>query len=157
MKLVRPPPAVLQRAIHEAGHAVIGHALGLEVTEVSIGEGGGHTKIRSNPPRNAEESYNSKLISATFSLAGGAAEEQKYGLDASQGHTEDVAKGLRAVADIATDEEDFLRLRLAVLSDTRALVKEHRLAIEAVAEALVKLDTLTGQQFLEILATVETN
>jgi hypothetical protein len=77
-------------AFHEAGHAVVGHSLGLDLVDVDTlgdGEGGhGHTNFkpppwfRKDPPLDERSRAFAEAVATTF-LAGTVAEARRAGFD----------------------------------------------------------------------------
>ncbi len=168
--------------IHEAGHAVVSVALGVdELVGLQIGGSGlGSTKHKHGNELDTRQSIENRVV---MTLAGRAAELVCIG-DISSGSNRDLVNAVRAVSAVhaalglgdrlyAVTEDELERemtldpvLRGVVEQDLQRLheraidvVRTHRFAVEKVAAALAERRHLTGDQtraiFQECLPSLE--
>jgi hypothetical protein len=128
----RPPEDEEQRrlavAMHEAGHAVVGHVLGRRLRAVSISE---HCEFESvEGPGKAD-----REISIKIALAGLHAEVLLLDCGCSNGGGTDLLTARTLAKEISAEWEVALQ-RLS--DETGALVLNERTSVRAVAEALAK-------------------
>jgi hypothetical protein len=141
-------------AYHEAGHAVVGNSLGLDLIDVDTlgdGENGhGHTRFRPpewfrpGEPRGERHRRLAEAIVVTF-LAGAAAEARHAGFrnpDASGFDLEAVAS--EWLQQLDSPDEEALRRR------AEAIVETNWPAIERLAKALMHAHRLPGQEALAV-------
>lgn len=176
----RSPAALHRCAVHEAGHACVSHLIGAgSVSAISLVDrgGGGYTLTRSAVETGFSRAELELLV--VVGLAGRAAEEvicggPSSGAGGSPASDLAIATGLVASAHASlglggslayrapvetaasllaldpalrrTVEADLRRLYACA----RALVREHRGLVEAVAEMLVARRHLTGHDFLRL-------
>jgi hypothetical protein len=137
------------RAVHEAGHAVIGRVLGLTCGDCSIARTKEHAGIsysqwddQSRPVRHGRDA---KVMTT---MAGTEAELELLGKSCA-GDGFDVEDIERLLADDAEPAKVEKRLRRM----TRMLVRRHRAKIELIAKILVEVNTLSGEHIEEAIAT----
>ena len=139
-------------AYHEAGHAVVGHSLGLVLVDVDVlgdSEGGhGHTNFRRPDwyrPEVSQDERHERFVEAvviTF-LAGAIAEARRASFrnpNASGFDLDAVAREWLHLLD-SPDEE-------ALMQRAEALVDENWPAIERLAKALMRARRLPGPEAL---------
>jgi hypothetical protein len=163
VEVVRPPrerhSSEEEVAFHEAGHAVVGHRLGLELVDVDMlgdGEGGhGHTNFKPSPwfrrdaPLDERSRAFAEAVATTF-LAGTVAEARRAGFDnwAEAGFDLDsVVRDWLLLLGPAAEVVDRLReygAAAARLVDDPA----NWAAIEKLARVLLKRRRLTGGEAL---------
>jgi hypothetical protein len=151
-------PLSSRAAIHEAGHAVIGRALGMICGHASIMEdnnSGGHSIIadpyliayrweEAGKYRSLESVYVGRILAF---MAGAEAEIEILG--ACEGGDSDDRRQIALMAE-ELNTFDNARLRKAA----RMLVRRHRTAIDAVAAFLAAEKTLSDDRIVEVLTTV---
>lgn len=170
-------PADLERiTCHEAGHAVVGLALSIDVlTSLRIGGADGALGSTLHRRRNELETRETIEARVTMMLGGRAAELVCFG-SISSGSNGDLVGATAQIAAVhaslglgdtlsAFDDPDLRRgwlpspLRAVVEAELRRLqdlavttVRTHRRAIEAIAEALARRRHLTGDAARRIFA-----
>lgn len=163
----QPRDATRYVAIHEAGHAVVGLALGLPVRRVSIiaeGESAGRTSGVKRPgwvtnelevgsPWRQPRIVHWVLNEITTLLAGGLAGKRFTGRFDSQGSRGDRQQEIDLALRLLDEDErqagallKWLRLR------SGRLVDRHWAAINAVADGLVAQRSLSGAGIRQIVA-----
>jgi ATP-dependent Zn protease len=184
LNAIAPAPKVspeqLRRiALHEAGHAIVAHALGITVKGVSIvpkGNMSGHTQIQ-----RGELATRGEIESMVLQALGGRASEQVLlgdpGMGSGGNAGSDLAWSTRLLGMLhlsagagdtllyQADPEDVPKV-LAISSIARAavekdlqrlylraleLVREHEHAVDALAKHLLERQYVSEQQFLEFL------
>jgi ATP-dependent Zn protease len=125
----------LEIAVHEAGHVVIARVLRFPVRGATIRawHGGGRAWL------DADDGSNAAII---VTLAGRAATEVILGRADDFGCSTDDAPARRMLR-----TKGYVGFGMAIkLYDARLLIREHRRAVEAVANALLARETLTGAE-----------
>jgi hypothetical protein len=174
------PEDVSLLAIHEAGHAVIGLALGFRILRVSIDDAAGTADFAALRPKMIHGTPTPRLLRTLEAygevcLAGPSAELwsdphafnlEDYDWPDAGGETEtstqDSVQGLAQdlVQDWAQDVTEVKRLAAklgqpdwfrAIARRTRELVEQHWPAIEAVADALLRQGTLSESELLALV------
>jgi hypothetical protein len=163
VEVVRPPryrrSSREEVAFHEAGHAVVGHRLGLELVDLDTlgdGEGGhGHTNFKPPPwfrreaPLDERSREFAEAVTTTF-LAGTVAEARRAGFDnwsAAGFDLDSVVRDWLLLLVPAAEIEDRLRAfgaAAARLVDDPA----NWAAIEKLARVLLKKRRLSGAEAL---------
>jgi hypothetical protein len=137
--------------LHEAGHALVGHAVGQESGGVTVLPGGdGYT--RHWLPTNRQVAGMTRAEWRTFLegmvvsyLAGEAALDEFGDPQPRRGAEADRARALETARTIDPSASEATRDRL--YGRARVLAREHRVAIERFAETLrVALDRLAGEE-----------
>jgi Peptidase family M41 len=142
-------------AYHEAGHAVVAHALGVEVEGVSIVQYGGSIGHTTTPlPENADssdEEASADLEKHLLTGVAGAASEELLTEELSELPGKDmagVAKLLMGLEDtgapVQADSEEALGKAKSILHDNWGSVR-------ALAEALLKHEELGREGVLAVL------
>jgi cell division protease FtsH len=147
-----------------AGHAIVGHYLGLKLYKTSILRAGKKIGF-SDFIIDEQESYQSKsdaLKQICESLAGRAA-EMLYG-EPHFGNSEGIEKAKKIAINMVQNEGmgttltggnvsiDVERILAKQLTIANEILKEHKTEYERVIEALVKHDELHYHEFIDILA-----
>ncbi len=142
------PPAsqARHRQIHEAGHAVVGHAVGLDVRQASAA--GGYTAALS-PGRFTE--YQKVIACATYRASGQAAESVLLG---SQ-HDEHGAKDRADIEDSRKEHPEWTKDVDDAVDRGTALVEKYRDFIDRVAARLAERpQTVWPEELGRLLADV---
>jgi ATP-dependent Zn protease len=139
-------------AYHEAGHAVVAFRLGYEIKKVTIKRSRGSLGryVCSTPRRNSPDEIKIDLAGPLAeALVNPSNELIELG---SRGDWRSIRRSTRefeALRFIGDDEGDILIEEL--LHDTRALVRRDAEAIARVAAALLKHETLTGDDIKRLM------
>ena len=158
-----------QIAIHESGHAVMGHFAGIKIRSVTIipdGETVGlcanyykfrnitEEQLNPNHPRYPKHFHNA-ICAAMQSFAGAYSEEKYLGVKAEP-HDDDFVSAMNALGLFAFGERqhrmlcEYAEARCLDMLDTPLMRK----SILAVADALVERRRLTGDEVEEIVSEV---
>lgn len=130
-------------AHHEAGHAIVARALGLEILEVVIDER--HGGINRFPVDAAPDGWSSTDNAAVL-MAGTMAERAWCPASTLEGNEDDESV-LRTMLD-GDEPPDVIAARATV----ERILAERAGEVEALAEALIKHRTLTGDQVEDLIA-----
>jgi hypothetical protein len=133
---------LLEVAVHEAGHSVVGRLLGLPCGSATIRDGHGRSWCRRDGGRN----------SILVTLAGRSASEVILGFASDPGCQADDDKALALVE--AGGIGDRLQAWDAVtdrLGECHALIRQHRATIAMVALGLLAKGTLTGDEIDQLI------
>jgi ATP-dependent Zn protease len=143
-------------AIHEAGHAIIGRALGLVCGHVTIREdkdSSGHSVCadpydiwRAWEDRGKYRDMDSVLRGRIISLMAGREAEIECLGEYLRGDGDDQRWIWYMLADLLHPDMDAVRYEARLRRATRALVRRHREKIEAVAMSLLERDTLGADE-----------
>jgi hypothetical protein len=136
----------LEIAIHEAGHSVAARVLGLKAGRATLCDYDGVAR--------AYFSDREGITSVMAILAGRAATLELLGCASDHGCSIDDAKALRLL--LADGLRSSWRARymwIDLLNDTRLLLRghRHRRAVEAVANALLERETLSGREIDDLI------
>jgi ATP-dependent Zn protease len=127
----------LEIAVHEAGHSVVARPLGVRSGRATMCDHDGVAR--------AYFSDREGVMSVMAILAGRAATQVILGCADDHGCSIDAAKALRLLLADGFRSSWYARyVRNYLLDDTRLLIREHRSAVEAVANALLERETLTA-------------
>jgi len=139
-------------AYHEAGHAVVAHALGLRVETVSVledEESLGRASIPLpegfQPDDQGEGSVDLMERQLTATLAGAAAQRMFTGEDADLGGN-DERGALSLLMSLGETSEEMSAVADAADGRAEAILREEWVAVEALAERLLEAGELTGYQ-----------
>jgi hypothetical protein len=136
----------IEVAVHEAGHSVISRVVRLP---------SGYTTIRDGNPRSWCLD-DGDLRSILTCLAGRAATQVILGCADDHGCSIDDAKALRLLlADGLRSPWRARYMRNYLLDDSRLLIRQHRRAVEAVADALLERGTLSGAEIDQMMMDAE--
>jgi ATP-dependent Zn protease len=140
-------------AHHEAGHAMVGRALGGVVESISIAQEGraaqiGHADHEEEGLEAADTLRRVEVVAKTL-LAGPIAERRCSG--ACQGWGGDVPKLATLLASHPHPKKHGTTWLSALLEATNALVNTEWERVRLVADELLKKETLTGEQVEEVL------
>jgi Peptidase family M41 len=144
----RTHPGRKALAYHEAGHAVVGYVLGLEIEQVTINPSEtslGQCRYRGWDDEEAGADLDTQLL---FILAGAVAEEIAMGA-ASRSADERKALGLARLRD--DSEEEAARRAAGVRWLTARFLERHWPVVKALAMALRKHRDLDGPQATGII------
>lgn len=163
-------------AIHEAGHAVVGVALGLVLLAIDVEPdelgGRGHTSFEPAGPWFEEAGDSSRAAAGselagrrakfiervvTTYLAGYAAESKQNGRDALDSAGFDFREAVMDWLNLELLNDEERTVRLATLRDrAKALVERHEnwQAIEALAAELLRRRRLSGQEVRTLLESL---
>ncbi len=142
-------------AYHEAGHAVVAHALGVEVEGVSIvqDEGNlGHTTTpRPDNVDSSDEEASADLEKHLITGVAGAASEELFTEELSELPGKDmagVAKLLMGLEDagapVQADSEE-------ALDEAKSILRENWSSVQALAEALLEHEELDREGVLAVI------
>ena len=131
-------------AYHEAGHAVINLVIGYKVEKATIRPRYSLLGYVNWDGRTSDDKVDEAIAKIKSNLAGPLAEQlinpeqfDNLILNGSRGDWQRVRKAARQIANGMIDR---------LILETRALVQEHRSAIERVANALLEHEVLTGKE-----------
>jgi ATP-dependent Zn protease len=142
-------------AYHEAGHAVVAHALGVEVEGVSIvqdqGSSGHTTTPRPDNVDSSDEEVSADLEKHLITGVAGAASEELLTEELSDlrgKNLEGVAKLLMGLEDagapVQADSEE-------ALDKAKSILRDHWGSVQALAEALLEHEELDREGVLAVL------
>jgi hypothetical protein len=147
------------RAIHEAGHGVIGRILGLTCGDCSIVRCKEHDGVSSSSWFDDENRKRPKRYGrdaeVMTSMAGSEAEKELLGrcCDGDGSDREDILLLFaRPKAPCESSHTDYEKTEARLRRMTRMLCKRHQASIELIAKRLVEVNTLSGRQIDEILS-----
>jgi hypothetical protein len=157
-----PSARRLHSAVHEAGHAVVGIAVGLPLLEVTIHEPTpweqesdalllGGTRFEAPNGDQHELARQRPDEVAVMAMSGSEAEQAllgRYGTGGFAGDVRMVRIGFGWLRPMSTDQQSCLH---AYRDQAKALVGLHRNAIESVANALVEVGRLSRADLTAIL------
>jgi ATP-dependent Zn protease len=133
-------------AVHEAGHAIVGLGLGLNVTEISLEGGdpnGARFFVSFDRPAQTLLAEQPELMGPTL-IAGTSAEIAILRAHLTEGYAGDMQAFMNVFGRL-TQEESQAMLQPHV-TRARQLVRAHRDAIETVASQLLVSSRLTGDE-----------
>ena len=137
--------AIMEIAIHEAGHAVVAYVLGVEVFDIAVYDSIGHCG-HDLPATLLDAGMDAASVAFVFgkiACAGQAASSAPMSAEDNRGVEDAIwLSGLIM---------DFFEARTAWLAQAKALVDTHREKIDLVATALVRRGRLSGDEFRAIL------
>jgi ATP-dependent Zn protease len=141
---------LLEIAIHEAGHSVIARVFGLKAGRATLCDFDGGAR--------AYFSDGEGVLSVMAILGGRAATQVILGCADDHGCSFDDAKAMRLL--LADGLRSSWRARYMfkeLLDDTRLLIlgHRHRRAVEAVADALLAKETLSGAEIDQLMMDAE--
>ena len=154
-------------AYHEAGHAVIGTRLGLEVLGMDIvpdGAGGrGHTRFATpwpgfNPRGRLTDPERDVVVRFAVTFMGGVAAEGRLGVaDPGGSGFDELDVWERWIGLLSSNEEERRALRAEYLARAVALLDEPGAwpAIVAVGDALLRVSSLTGADVRTLLSPAD--
>jgi ATP-dependent Zn protease len=135
-------------ALHEAGHAVISRVVGLVASKATI-------VARGNIKGTACWKNDDGIKSVLACLAGRAATEVILGHATDEGCQGDDEQAMRllTIGNGHIEREDWYarKVRDDLLRECRKLVRQHRGAVEAVANAMLDRETLSGWEIDRII------
>jgi ATP-dependent Zn protease len=142
-------PYRLEVALHESGHSVVARALGVRSGRATLCDHDGVAR--------SYFSDDEGIASVMAILAGRAATLEILGRADDEGCSLDDAQALRLI------EADGFRERFfafdvrpqALLAHARELVRQHRRAVEAVANALLAKETLSAAEINQLMMDAE--
>lgn len=150
-----------QTALHESGHAIVGHLLNLKLYKISAlphGNAAGYTKFIGN---DYEDYSRSELLDhiCTF-LAGRAAEELLLG-EGRTGSESDLTQAKELAnrmvkregmgATLEGSEGDVNKILRDQMTRAKELLGKNRDLVMALKEALIEKDELLGKEFLKLV------
>jgi ATP-dependent Zn protease len=134
-------------AYHEAGHAVILWAFGLQIDSIAIGIGGddaaGHTKVMGS------DEHLSEFDRIVISEAGLEAQEVFEAPTHDHAGLADYAKIIDILGDISAEES--LKIRTAARERAREIILANRTKVDRLAEYLIENGRISGFAFLELM------
>jgi ATP-dependent Zn protease len=135
-------------AYHEAGHAVILWAFGLQIDSIAIGMGGddaaGHTKVTGS------DEHLSEFDRIVVSEAGLEAQEVFEAPTHNHAGLTDYAKVIDILGDIS--EEESLKIRTAARERAREIILANRTKVARLAAYLIENGCISGLAFLDLMA-----
>jgi ATP-dependent Zn protease len=135
-------------AYHEAGHAVILWAFGLQIDSIAIGIGGddaaGHTKVTGS------DEHLSEFDRIVVSEAGLEAQEVFEAPTHNHAGLTDYAKVIDILGDIS--EEESLKIRTAARERAREIILANRTKVARLAAYLIENGCISGLAFLDLMA-----
>lgn len=154
-------------AIHEAGHAVMAAMWEMTINYVTIvpkGESFGECSkipIYYKEDDTEKVKYDKTLVEGTVRLAGFVAERDVLGIDIEQctiGAIQDI-KSIQTIVynAYANDNEKINKLKVEIPQMTIEIIQQPRIQqqIIAIADALMKHKTLSGDKVKEIISSCE--
>jgi hypothetical protein len=154
--LAAPPPAVdAESAVHEAGHAIVGHLLGLQVRKVTAcalpSQDRDGYEVRTPFCQAQLPDPVDPLVHATWIVAGKAATTVLLGVE-ERGDGFD-NRALEALADRAHLAPPHLaRLEGQARQRAAQLVRRHEAAVRSLADRLLERPVLSERRFQRALA-----
>lgn len=134
-------------AFHEAGHVVVGWALGLAVGRVEIAIGGDDAKGAAD----IEDAAALSLLDQLAICAGGLAAQEAFDTPTHEGAGwGDYGKMMELMADDL--EEDQLKMMHRAHARASGLISLHRSKVEQVAIALIERKRLDEDEVASLLA-----
>ncbi len=147
-------------AHHEAGHAVVAHIMGIRVLKITIQKSPTLKYLGRcwHEPIDFASIYagdNRDLIALEFadiiiSLAGRASEEMLLNFDSDGGEVGDLKQVDNEFDRLGVLDKDAMRYEL--YEKTKSLVYRHRDTIRRVARRLMKVKTVTAEEFARLVA-----
>lgn len=135
-------------AFHEAGHVVVGWALGLTVGRVEIAVGGDDAKGAAD----IEDAAALSLLDQLAICAGGLAAQEAFDAPTHEGAGwGDYGKMVELMAD-DLEEEDQLKMMHQGHARASGLISLHRSKVEQVAMALIEKKRLGEDEVASLLA-----
>ena len=149
-------------AYHEAGHAVTGYILGRNFFSVSItseGRSAGRCYFAPRPeefnPWNRDSTTRRWLeIEVITDLAGGIAERIATGVDNLQGMAADVYSAIDTTTFVTNNETQRLAYLACAEERAESILRQHWAAVQALADALLRLGEI---EYPQARAIIESN
>lgn len=149
-------------AYHEAGHAVTGYVLGryfLSVSITSEGNSAGRCYFAPRPetfdPWNRDPATRRRLeIEVITDLAGGIAERIATGFDNLEGMASDVYSAIDTTTYMTGNEAQRLAYLERAEARAESILRQHWGAVQALAEALLRLGEL---EYFQAQAIIESS
>lgn len=146
-------------AYHEAGHAVAAYVLGRDFFSVSItseGNSAGRCYFAARPetfdPWNRDPATRSRLeIEVITDLAGGIAERIATGFDNLQGMASDVYAAMDTAIYVTSNETQRLAYLERAEARAESILRQHWGAVQALADALLRLGEIEFPQARAII------
>lgn len=146
-------------AYHEAGHAVAGYLLGRDFLSVSIiteGTSAGRCNFTARPdtfdPWQRDPTTRAWLeIEVITDLAGGIAERIATGVDNLVGMEADVYSAVDTATYVTANEKQRLAYLARAEARAEAILRQHWGAVQALADALLRLGQLEYPQACAII------
>lgn len=137
-------------AYHEAGHAVTAYSLGryfLSVSIISEGNSAGRCNFAPRPeefnPWNRDAATRRWLeIEVITDLAGGIAERMATGVDNLQGMASDVYSAMDTAIYVTRNHAQRLAYLARAEARAESILRQHWVAVQALADALLRLGEL---------------
>jgi ATP-dependent Zn protease len=140
---------LLEIALHESGHSVIARALGLKCGRATMCD---HDGVARAYFKTSGHGINGVIAL----LAGRAATEVILGFASDHGCSVDDAEAMELlIADGIRVPWYARRVRQQCLDQARELIRQHRPAVEAVANALLERETLSGAEIDQLMMDAE--
>jgi hypothetical protein len=139
---------LLEVAIHEAGHSVIARVVGLKAGPATIRDGNAGSYFKDD----------GSIDNVLAVLAGRAATLEILGRADDYGCSIDDAQAMTLLTTSRFIEREpwyAKRVRQQCLDQARALIRKHRAAVEAVADALLQRETLSGAEIDRMMMDAE--
>jgi ATP-dependent Zn protease len=130
-------------AFHEAGHAIVGHFLGLEVHDICINDKdkSGDTNFVPKELTTTEK--------ATLQFAGMAAQNIWKAISEHMSGGGDIGDFLNMTTDLSDEERD--KLRAKACERANSILLAHKSSVEAVAEWLMERGQMDGSEFKRLM------
>jgi len=146
-------------AYHEAGHVVTAYVLGREFILVSItsqGTSSGRCNFAPRPPEfdpwDAAPSTRARIEAEVITdLAGGIAERIATGIENPIGSAADVYFAIDTATFVTSNDNQLHAYVARARERAEAIVREYWPAVQAIAEALLRLDQLDRHQARRII------
>ena len=154
-------PALLDVAVHEAGHAVMAHALGVRVIKATIGGADGawtwHRKIFRHGQRpEHDKSHANRLRAERYALIalGGDIAERRFNPGRQRADKQDQRQVRILLGLFARSPAHHAKWLAALEQEAEEIIGQSWLAVEAVAAALARRGAMNGRQITDCIKSV---